>query len=185
MKFEFSTARRIVFGPGAAEQIPRSGRRLRQTCIPRSRQHAGPLQAHPRCPDRPGDRPTVFSVAGEPTIEMAQAAVKAAREAKADVVVAIGGGSVLDVGKVVAAMLKNEGRPPGLPGGRRQRQAPAGAGRPPDRGPHDRRHRRGGHLQRGARCAGAAGESEHAKPPDGPAMGDRRSPPDAFDATGS
>ena len=185
MKFEFSTARRIVFGPGAAEQIPGlvAGYGKRAFLV---------LGSTPdRCKpilDALASREiatTVFNVAGEPTIEMAQAAVKAAREAKADVVVAIGGGSVLDIGKVVAVMLKNEGELSGLPGGRRQRPAPAGAGGPPDCGPHDRRHGRRGHLQRGARRAGAAGEGEHAQPSDGPAVGDRRSAPDAFDAAAS
>lgn len=109
MKFEFSTARRIVFGPGAAEQIPGlvAGYGKRAFLVLGST----PDRSKPTL-DALTSReitPTVFNVPGEPTIEMAQAAVKAAREAKADVVVAIGGGSVLDVGKVAAVMLKNEG----------------------------------------------------------------------------
>jgi alcohol dehydrogenase class IV len=48
-------------------------------------------------------------VTGEPTIDMAQAATTLARHAAAHVVLAIGGGSVLDTGKVVAALLTNEG----------------------------------------------------------------------------
>jgi len=109
MKFEFSTARRIVFGPGAAERLPALvagyGKRAFLVLGSTSDRLTATLEAIAAR----NVATTVFNVAGEPTVEMAQAAVAAAREAKADVVVAIGGGSVLDIGKVVAVMLKNEG----------------------------------------------------------------------------
>ena len=50
-----------------------------------------------------------FSIAGEPTIADAVAAVTAAKAAGADGVVAVGGGSALDLGKAVAALLTNMG----------------------------------------------------------------------------
>jgi alcohol dehydrogenase class IV len=53
----------------------------------------------------------VFPVAGEPTIALARAGIAAAREHGADVVVAIGGGSVIDLGKAVAMLLGNGGDP--------------------------------------------------------------------------
>ncbi|MEN6578615.1 MAG: iron-containing alcohol dehydrogenase [Phycisphaerales bacterium] len=110
MKFEFSTARRIVFGSGVAEQIPSltAGYGERAFLV---------LGSKPdRCQtilDAIAARDvvtTVLSVVGEPTTETVQAAVMAAREAEADVVVALGGGSVMDTGKVIAAMLTNEGQ---------------------------------------------------------------------------
>ncbi|MEN6427992.1 MAG: iron-containing alcohol dehydrogenase [Phycisphaerales bacterium] len=110
MKFEFSTARRIVFGSGVAEQIPSltAGYGERAFLV---------LGSKPdRCQtilDAIAAKDvvtTVFSVVGEPTTETVQAAVTAAREAEADVVVALGGGSVMDTGKVVAAMLTNDGQ---------------------------------------------------------------------------
>ena len=63
------------------------------------------LLARCRCPSR------CSPVRGEPTVEMARAAVAAARAHGADVVVAIGGGSVLDLGKAVAMLLGNGGDP--------------------------------------------------------------------------
>src|SRR5262249_37302999 len=48
--------------------------------------------------DRLGMPAGVFPVAGEPTVELARAATEAAREHGADVVAAIGGGSVIDTG---------------------------------------------------------------------------------------
>lgn len=109
MKFEFSTARRIVFGPGAAEQIPSlvAGYGKRAFVVIGSK--ADRLAAVLEAIAGRGVNIAVFNVAGEPTTEMAQAAAAAAREAKADVVLAVGGGSVLDIGKVASAMLKNEG----------------------------------------------------------------------------
>jgi alcohol dehydrogenase class IV len=51
-----------------------------------------------------------FNVPGEPTTTIAKAGVELARRAKSDLVISIGGGSVLDTGKVIAAMLTNSGQ---------------------------------------------------------------------------
>jgi alcohol dehydrogenase class IV len=51
----------------------------------------------------------VVSCAREPTVEDVDAAVRAGREAACDVVVAVGGGSVLDCGKAAAGLLSNGG----------------------------------------------------------------------------
>ncbi len=109
MKFEFSTVRRIVFGQGVAEQIPAlvAGYGKRAFLVIGSK--ADRLTALLDAIAARGPAVTVFNVVGEPTTESAQAAVVAAREAKTDVVVAMGGGSVLDIGKVVSAMLTNQG----------------------------------------------------------------------------
>ena len=52
-----------------------------------------------------------FPVGGEPTVELARACAAAARAEDADVVVAVGGGSVIDLGKAVAMLLGNGGDP--------------------------------------------------------------------------
>lgn len=109
MKFEFSTARKIAFGAGAAEQIPGLAAAYGERAflvLGSKPDRSQPLLDAIAARDVVT---TVFHVAGEPTTETAQAAVTAAREARADVVIAIGGGSVMDTGKVVAAMLTNAG----------------------------------------------------------------------------
>ena len=53
----------------------------------------------------------MFPVDAEPTVELARAAVAAARQHDADVIAAIGGGSVIDTGKAVAMLLGNGGDP--------------------------------------------------------------------------
>ncbi len=50
---------------------------------------------------------TEFQVHGEPTIEVVREGVKAARDC--DMVIGLGGGSVLDAGKTIAALLANPG----------------------------------------------------------------------------
>ena len=52
-----------------------------------------------------------FPVPGEPTVELARAAVAVARDEGVDLVVAVGGGSVIDLGKAVAMLLGNGGDP--------------------------------------------------------------------------
>ncbi len=53
----------------------------------------------------------VFSVTGEPTTETAREGVLCARETGCDLVIGVGGGSVLDAGKAIAVLLTNEGDP--------------------------------------------------------------------------
>ena len=50
-----------------------------------------------------------FIVSAEPEIERVELAVKKAREENCDLVIGIGGGSVLDLAKAVAGLLTNEG----------------------------------------------------------------------------
>jgi alcohol dehydrogenase len=65
--------------------------------------------------DAPGLQPlleagTVMTVsAGEPTVESVEELVERARSGHADTVVAVGGGSALDTGKITAAMLGHTG----------------------------------------------------------------------------
>jgi alcohol dehydrogenase class IV len=109
MRFEFSTAGRIAFGPGACEQIPKlvAGFGNRAFVV-----LGGTPGRFRRTLDQLSSRGITYesvSVTGEPTIDMVQAATTSARQAAADVVLAIGGGSVLDTGKAVAALLTNQG----------------------------------------------------------------------------
>jgi alcohol dehydrogenase class IV len=109
MQFEFSTAGRITFGPGVCDQIPDlvAGYGPRAFLVlggtpERLSRVIDPIAAR-------GVACQSFRVNGEPTTQIVQTAVQSARVASTDVVVAIGGGSVLDTGKAVAALLTNEG----------------------------------------------------------------------------
>ena len=102
--FDFGTAGRVLFGPGRAAELGSLivdwGSRALVCTGSRPEARHELLATLPM----PSD---VFTVSGEPTVEMAEAAVAAAREWAADLVVAIGGGSVLDMGKTVAMLVGN------------------------------------------------------------------------------
>lgn len=109
MRFEFTTATRILFGPNVGADLPQIvlslGRRPFVLTGSTPKRHKGIFNSL-------GDAGLAWetmAVTGEPTTQTACAAVAAARQADADVVVGLGGGSVIDTGKVVAAMLTNEG----------------------------------------------------------------------------
>jgi alcohol dehydrogenase class IV len=109
MRFEFATATRIIFGPGTiSEAASLSGDMGNRTFVVTGHtvERAAPLLERL---DKHGIEYVTFNVAGEPTTTIATAAVQAARQARCDLVISIGGGSVLDTGKVVAAMLTNTG----------------------------------------------------------------------------
>jgi alcohol dehydrogenase class IV len=106
--FEFATAQRIIVGAGRSAELPGVlaglGSRV-LVCTGEDPARHGELLAGLGMPS------AVFPVAGEPAVELARAAIAAAREHGADVVAAIGGGSVIDTGKAVAMLLGNGGDP--------------------------------------------------------------------------
>src|SRR5208283_2900823 len=58
-----------------------------------------------------GLTPVCIAAAGEPAVAAIREGVARARQERCDVVIAIGGGSVLDAGKAVAALLAHPGDP--------------------------------------------------------------------------
>ena len=72
----------------------------------RDARRAGPLLEQLR---ESGVGATVFSIAGEPDLETIRRGAALARREGCDLVVSFGGGSVLDAGKAIAAMMTNEG----------------------------------------------------------------------------
>lgn len=110
MRFEFATATRIIFGAAALNEVAPLAAGMGSCAFVvtgRSTERAGPLleqlnERRIRC--------FTFNVSGEPTATIAKAAVSQARQAECDLVVTVGGGSVIDTGKVVAAMLTNSGQ---------------------------------------------------------------------------
>ena len=106
--FEFATAGRIVAGAGRAAELPDIAAGLGSRVLVCT--GADPARHRSLLADL-GLPAAVFPVAGEPTAELARTAAAAAREHGADVIAAIGGGSVIDLGKAVAMLLANGGDP--------------------------------------------------------------------------
>jgi len=101
--FELALPRRVVFGAGRAAELPELVRGLGGRvllCTGRSPERHGELLSDI-------EPAALVTVAGEPSVDDVRRATERAREARADVVVALGGGSVLDLGKAVAALLGN------------------------------------------------------------------------------
>jgi alcohol dehydrogenase class IV len=106
--FEFATANRIIFGAGKLNQLQeqvRGAKRLllvtgkSSDAIPRVREI---LSAQ----GIPFDE---FALHGEPTVDTASEGAQLALEYGCDMVIGLGGGSVLDAGKAIAALVTNPG----------------------------------------------------------------------------
>jgi alcohol dehydrogenase class IV len=122
MRFEFATATRIIFGPGTSREAAplaaemagpsdsrrKTGLRGKRAFVitGRTTERAGPILEQLK---NQAIEYVTFNVVSEPTTMIVNQAVEQARQAKSDLVIGIGGGSILDTGKVVAAMLTNTG----------------------------------------------------------------------------
>jgi len=111
MRFEFATATRIIFGPGTLSEVgslaaDMGSRALVVTGKTVSR--ADPLLAKLAEQDI---AVTIFPVEDEPSVEIARAGTEKARAAACDMVLGFGGGSAVDAGKAIAALLTNPGDP--------------------------------------------------------------------------
>jgi alcohol dehydrogenase class IV len=108
--FDFATAKQILFGTGRVKELPEIARLYgMRRC----------LVVTGRSPERvagvvgllreDGVEVSLFSVPGEPSIDVVRQGVRRTADERCDGVVAIGGGSALDTGKAIAALMRNEG----------------------------------------------------------------------------
>jgi alcohol dehydrogenase class IV len=109
MTFEFATAGRILFGPGKSQQVPTLARDLGRRALVVLGGSGRGGQVLTEGLNGAGVRAVVFHVCGEPTTHMVDEATGIARAQGCDLVIALGGGSVIDAGKAVAVMLTNPG----------------------------------------------------------------------------
>jgi alcohol dehydrogenase class IV len=97
MRFEFATAGRIVFGEGTFREVTAAKWTRPLVVTGASGRHA--------CDGVP------FRINGEPTLDDVRYGVELARAEDCVGVIAIGGGSAIDAGKAIAALLTNPGDP--------------------------------------------------------------------------
>jgi len=109
MGFEFATATRILFGAGKMREIGRLAKPFGSRALVVIGQSAAAVQrVEPvlAALTAAGVDYATFSVGGEPTLDTVRAGRK-----PCELVIAFGGGSVLDTGKAIAALLTNPGDP--------------------------------------------------------------------------
>ena len=105
--FEFATADRIIYGTGKLNDLGKQieGRAKRLLLV-----HGHSSDAIPRVREILSAQEIPFAefeVHGEPTVEVVHQGVKAARDC--GTIIGLGGGSVLDTGKAIAALVTNPG----------------------------------------------------------------------------
>jgi alcohol dehydrogenase class IV len=105
--FEFASASRIVFGAGRVAELQVLARKFGERVFlvtgndpARWLRYVAPMRQQ-------GFVVTHFAVSGEPTIELVMSGAEKARAAKSQMVIAFGGGSAIDTGKAIAALVTN------------------------------------------------------------------------------
>ena len=108
VNFSFATAGQIIFGNHSLEKVPGLVAGFGQKVVlvtGKNSSRAKELLAK----FSPGTDTVIFNVPGEPTTGLIEAGVQLAREHLSDVVVGLGGGSVIDSAKAIAALATNKG----------------------------------------------------------------------------
>jgi len=111
MQFEFATANRIVFGAGTRRQAAPAAAQLGNRALVVTGVGGDSAEELLAELAQAGVATTRFVVSGEPTTAVVQDGVAQARAAGCDLVIGLGGGSALDTGKAIAALLTNGGEP--------------------------------------------------------------------------
>lgn len=109
--FEFATANRVIFGFGRSHSLPELtaslGRRVLIITGAKYERFADLIEGI----HTTSEACQRFAAATEPTVAMIEAGTRQAQATQSEVVVAIGGGSVIDAGKAIAALANNPGDP--------------------------------------------------------------------------
>ncbi len=107
MMFDFATAGRIIFGPGRLQEAGTLASELGTKALlvtGSAFERAAPLEAILK---HAGVEMERFTTEQEPTIGLVQHGRKIALESSCDLVIGFGGGSAIDAGKAIAALMTN------------------------------------------------------------------------------
>ncbi len=111
MKFAFAAPDRIIFGPGRAREVGELAKPFGTRALTIADRDRTRVVSVLESLETAGISTVPFEVTHEPTTELVREGVERAREAGCDMVIGIGGGSVIDTGKAIAALLTNGGVP--------------------------------------------------------------------------
>jgi alcohol dehydrogenase class IV len=110
MRFEFATATRIVFGRGTIKELVPAvksfGARALFVTGKSGQQVAGGIKQL----GEEGIFVSKFPVSGEPTVAVITSGLEQAQAEHCELVIGLGGGSVIDTGKAIAVLMTNPGQ---------------------------------------------------------------------------
>jgi len=109
MQFEFATATRIIFGSGRISEVGGLVAGFGSQALVVTGKDPARFQQLAPILDEQGVSSVHLLVDGEPTTRMVQVGVELARSQACDMVISMGGGSAIDTGKTISALLTNEG----------------------------------------------------------------------------
>lgn len=108
-RFEFATASHILVGPGTAKDVPAAAKKYGASVLVITGASSERVAWLTSLLCQSGASVNTWHAVGEPTVESIRQAVGASRPNNIEVVISVGGGSVIDAGKAIAAMLANHG----------------------------------------------------------------------------
>lgn len=130
MDFQYAVPTRLILGRSRIADLPGTAARLGRNAFvvldPSIRRHPSVQEALDALALRLADRTEHVKFPGEPEVESVNQAAEAARQGRCDLVISIGGGSAIDLGKAVAGLVTNGG-------GIQDYLEGVGTGREPDR----------------------------------------------------
>lgn len=107
--FGLAMPNQIIFGPGASAGLGRLAATYGVRALVVTGENQGRHQSVIDQLGPVGVATTLFAIGHEPTVDELRAGASVARDADCDLVVSIGGGSALDTGKAIGALLRNDG----------------------------------------------------------------------------
>jgi alcohol dehydrogenase class IV len=109
MRFSFATATQIHFGRGCLKEVGPIASGMGKKALVITGQRSADLDRLLALLGAAGVEWALYAVSGEPTVGVVVRGVQAAKENGCDLVLSIGGGSAIDTGKSIAALMTNPG----------------------------------------------------------------------------
>jgi alcohol dehydrogenase class IV len=110
MRFEFATAARIVFGKGTVKELAPAAKSFGNRALLVSGKSVRRVLELMGQLKEVGVTVSEFNISGEPTVTVVTSGLQQAKAEHCDLVISIGGGSVIDAGKAIAGLMSNPGQ---------------------------------------------------------------------------
>ena len=109
LKFEFATATKIIFGSGSSIKLPLLLQGIKGNILAVTGKNIQRYQPVVELLQKEGYKVDNYTVDKEPTVQMVSEGARLARDINCAVVIGLGGGSVIDAAKAIAAIAPNSG----------------------------------------------------------------------------